>query len=64
MKLKWKYDKKLKQWWVYVRNDGSFTIEKLTPSGYQLYRSGRCNLSEQFNKLSSAKEVARLLTFG
>lgn len=64
MKLKWKYDKKLKNWKAAQNDNTSFTIVKLTPDGYQLHTQGWYNIREQFNKLSSAKEVARLLAFG
>lgn len=63
-KLKWKYDKKFKQWYITesepYANDGA-TIDK-TQIGYKLLING--DLIHYFNKLSSAKEVGRLIQLG
>lgn len=64
-KIKWKYDKKRKQWWV---NEASPWLN----DGFQIYKDrGRYYLKEDgvnydiaFKKLSSAKTVANLLRHG
>lgn len=61
-KLKWKYDKKYKQWWVnesipYANN--GMTITK----GETLYilQFDHINASLTFKNISSAKKVAQLI---
>ncbi len=66
-KLKWHYDKKIKQWWinehpVYANN--GFTIERNLNSKRYSLMLGHTKPIGFFNKLSSAKTVANLLRHG
>lgn len=65
--IKWKYDKKFKQWWTgetsAYANDG-FTIDKESGGDRYRLRQEYFKTIGYFNKLSSAKEVARLLRHG
>ena len=68
-KLKWHYDSKNKQWYtletVAWANDG-FTIKKVegkfSNTYYRLEKG--YNYVSSFDKLSSAKRVAELISFG
>ena len=64
--LKWKYDKKFKQWWVGESkpydSDGA-TIEKTEGREFYLKMDyPQCHF--RFKKLANAKLVAQLLTHG
>jgi hypothetical protein len=63
--MKWRYDKKNKQWWIPesapYANDG-LQIDKID-CRYRLWIDGTTH-SHWFKKLSSAKKVAELLIKG
>ena len=65
MKLKWKYDKKFKQWWVDLGlyEYGGFMIEK-DGSYYALIRDDSRGRIGSFRLLKNAKTVAQLLHNG
>jgi hypothetical protein len=67
MKLKWKVDRKNKQWYIIetvpYANDG-FTITKTSDGLYRLVRDYSITTMIIFKKLSSAKKVAELIKFG
>ena len=65
MKLKWKYDKRHKQWWCNHTDNLSFAIDRLTGGeGCSLNVTDYTTTIHQFRTTSSAKEVARLIAFG
>lgn len=65
-KLKWKYDKKFKQWWVgesvpYANDGAQITKEK---DGRFLLRMDNPHATLRFKKLSTAKKIAQLIHNG
>ena len=63
-KLKWKYDKKFKQWYIgeiEPYSNDVLTIEKKSDFYYLDFGS---KFIAGFSKLSSAKKVAELIRFG
>jgi len=61
-KLKWKYDKKFKQWWVNIGTDDGFVIHK-EGGLYALVRDS-FYVAGRFTYLKNAKTVAQLLYNG
>ena len=61
-KLKWKYDKRFKQWWVNLDYENQFHIEKEIGQ-YVLYRNSIIRIG-RFACLKNAKTVAQLLYNG
>jgi len=65
-KIKWKYDKQCKEWFVYetdVQENDGFLISKNAHKLYRLQINSMDSVAF-FKKLSSAKTVANLLRHG
>lgn len=59
--IKWKYDKKFKQWW---NSEYDFTIEHGLFKGTYTLKEGHFRNIATLKKLASAKKIADLLIYG